>query len=100
MLFNLNPGSSLATIFFPRQDKLTQYINIFFVNVMYYCSMLPLLIQVYKWAPLAYGMGKTPRWTDIPFRVGGGRKKALAYVHICSQKSKVGPLTLNRSFNS
>ena len=84
MLFNLNPGSSLATIFFPRQDKWTQYINIFFVNVMYYCSMFPLLIQ----------------WTDIPFRVGGGRKKALAYVHICSQKSKVGPLTLNRSLNS
>lgn len=67
---------------------------------MYYCSMFPLLIQVYKWAPLAYGKGKTLQWTDIPFRVGGGRKKAPAYVHISSQKSKVGPLTLNRSLNS
>ena len=42
---------------------------------MYYCSMFPLLIQVYKWAPLAYGKGKTLQWTDIPFRVGGGGKK-------------------------
>ena len=40
MLFNLNPGSSLATIFFPRQDKLTQYINIFF------CKRYILLLHV------------------------------------------------------
>ena len=40
MLFNLNPGSSLATIFFPRQDKLTQYINI------YFCKRYVLLLHV------------------------------------------------------
>ena len=40
MLFNLIPGSSLATIFFPRQDKLTQYINI------YFCKRYVLLLHV------------------------------------------------------